>query len=127
MSDSSAADLLQQMKDFMQNAGTQEPALTPNSSRSSVRNLADLLKLLPNDNQSTSNNGPESVEISEWPYPITLQTTAMGVVLSAYALIIVTSLMGNLLVLFVIGMYRPVQYCRITGNIQNVPFEEYCR
>ncbi|GAU93963.1 hypothetical protein RvY_05813-2 [Ramazzottius varieornatus] len=108
MTESSAADLLQQMKDFMQNAGSHEqegPA--PNSNRSSVRNFADLLKLLPSDNQSkTSFHGAESVDFSEWPYPIRLQSTAMGVVLGAYTLIIVASLMGNLLVLFVIGKMR---------------------
>jgi hypothetical protein len=69
--------------------------------------LASILSRLQNSNRSGTGHGSdENLDLSEWPYPIHLQSTTMAVLLSAYSLIILSSLLGNLLVLFVIVKMR---------------------
>ncbi|OQV24427.1 putative G-protein coupled receptor 83 [Hypsibius exemplaris] len=114
MSDSdTAADLLQQVKDFIWQGDQDHHHATGPSSNQTVQalpvDLASILSRLQASNHSDgtlrdSNN--LELDLSEYPYPIRVHSTTMAVLLSAYTLIILSSLPGNFLVLFVILKMR---------------------
>lgn len=101
MVNTSAADLLLQLKEFM----TYGETLPLDSSSGAARTL-DLTRLLTRINRSNTLIEQQVSDISDWPYPVRLQSAGVGLLLGAYALIILSSLLGNLFVIFVIIKMR---------------------
>ncbi|XP_055332776.1 G-protein coupled receptor 83-like [Paramacrobiotus metropolitanus] len=104
MANSSAADLLQQLKDFMtKNHGAYDIRGIDNPDDDGILDLDQLLERI---NHSAEWTREDMLELSDWPFPVQLQNSGIAVLLSAYLIVILASLLGNVLVVVVILRMR---------------------